>query len=262
MKLCITTVAVGDVRRDRSRDGGIRDGGDGAGGAAPPVANRPLCGRADAEDRCAQSSLLSAVSAVERRRGQAALDAVAGRLADRRRRSWRSGSCRSARSSGRSSPSTAVRWKRASCGDGARISGCLRRMRGTRRRPRRRWRLKPASPTSPKCADGKRHSIPSIDRMPLVPRLEPHRDPRLRRAAAVRRSRSERAARRAADARDDHAAHVGRRKPDHAAAAPELVTTPPRIAATSPQTRDRARLSCRPTAAAATIARARSRRWD
>ena len=55
-------------------------------------------------------------------------------------------------------------------------------------------------------------------RLPVVPRLGAHRDPRLRRAESLRRSRSECAARRAADARDDHAADVDRREPDHAEA--------------------------------------------
>ena len=196
------------------------DGSRGAGGAALPVA-RPGSTPTSAtlDDRPAQPPVLAAVSVVERRRDEAALGAVAGRLARSTSPTWTSGTSRSARSSGRSSRSTAARSRRGSCGRRARTTGCSRPTPGTRRRPTPSWRRSPASPNIAEVGDGKRHSIPSVARVPLVPRLEPHRDARLQRAAAVDRSRSERAARRAADRRHADAAHAGRREPDHAGAA-------------------------------------------
>ena len=60
-------------------------------------------------------------------------------------------------------------------------------------------------------APGKRHSVPSRDGLPRLPRQRRLRCARFHRAAAVDRSRSGGAARGAAACRDDHAADTARR---------------------------------------------------
>ena len=191
-------------------------------GATAPVAPRLLSQtglysnaatlKIDARNRRSRRSIRSGATA-------RASGAGCGCRTDRRSTSptWRSGSCRSARDSGRSFRSRAARSRRGSCGERARTVGCLRPMRGTTRRPtpsslRRRHRQHRGN----RERQAPQHSVGL--RVPLVPRLEPHRDARLQRAAAVDRSRSERVACRAAVARHDHVADARRREPDRAAA--------------------------------------------
>ena len=189
-----------DVRGHRSSDRGIRDGGAGAGGAAPPVANGPLLGRRptlkiDARNRTFSPQYPLWSDGATKRRWVRLPAGSQINVADLEKwelpvgtKFWKEFSFKGRKVETRFLWQTRKdTWVFASYAwNEAQTDAVLASENGIA-----------------DIADDRRRQAaqhPVGHRMPLVPRLEPHRDPRLQRAAAVDRSRSERAARRAADA--------------------------------------------------------------
>ena len=168
--------------------------------AAAPLRDRALCRRGDAGGRRRATGR----SRRSIRCGATAPPSGAGCGCPTARPSTRAtsitGTSRSARASGRSSSSTAARSRRGCCGrpraDRWEFASYAWNEEQTRRdagagRGRRRRRRGGARQVA---------QHPVARRVPRLPRLGPHRDARLHRAAAVDRSRPAGAARRAADA--------------------------------------------------------------
>ena len=223
--------------------------------------DRALRRRRDADDRRAQPPVLAAVSAVERRRRQAPVGAAAGRRRHRRRRRsidwdfpvgtrfWKEFAFKGRK------VETRFLWKTARGSVDVRVVSP-----GTRRRPTRRWRRRRASPTSPK--------------------WRPASGTASRRTTSAARATTRAAPRCSASTRCSSrpTAIRWRRTPSHSTTGMVTLRTlvdEQRCTPARPELRDRAAAhrrrrrprarprsaTSRPTAAAATTGRARSRRW-